>query len=185
MRQALLLMTALALPLSAEDSGCPTDAFMDVTRTAGAGESYPRPRLEVQCEEGSLVVLSNAIPHYRFVQITPNPLLELNRNYRMPLDPKLAEKPSPLPLFGPSGVAINGIPIFGPNEGPVPPPGFGDPVYNSIMDACMGAHGTGVPLPRTRPVLLRSRFRARRALADPRLCGRRLPRLRPVRVRRH
>ena len=138
MRQVLVLMAALALPMSAEDSGCPTDAFMDVTDTAGAGAGYPRPRLDVNCEEGSLVVFSNAIPHYRFVQITPNPLLELNRNYRMPLDARLAEEPSPLPLFGPSGVAINGIPIFGPNEGPVPAPGFGDPVYNSIMDACMG-----------------------------------------------
>ena len=29
-------------------------------------------------------------------------------------------------------------PLFGPNEGPVPPPGFGDPVYNAIMDSCMG-----------------------------------------------
>ena len=57
-------MTALALPISADDSGCPTDAFMDVTRVAGEGEDHPRPSLEVQCEEGSLVIFSNAIPHY-------------------------------------------------------------------------------------------------------------------------
>ena len=61
----------------------------------------------------------------------------------MPLDPNLAEEPSPLPFFGRSGVLINGIPIFGPNEGPVLPPGFGDPVYNSIMDECMGQTGRG------------------------------------------
>ena len=138
MKQLLICALALGVPLAADDSGCPTDAFMDVSQTAGAGDGYANPRLEVRCEDGSLVVSSNAIPHYEFVQITPNPLVELNRDYRMTLTPKLAEQPSPLPLLGPSGVAINGIPLFGPNEGPVPPPGFGDPIYNAIMDACMG-----------------------------------------------
>ena len=138
MKRLLICAMAFAWPLAGNDPGCPTDAFMDVSTTAGAGDGYARPRLEVKCEEDQLVVSSNAIPHYEFVQITPNPLVELNRDYRMPLRPKLAAVPSPLPLFGHSGVAINGIPIFGPNEGPVPPPGFGDPVYNAIMDACMG-----------------------------------------------
>ena len=127
----------LAMPTAAA-TPCPSDAFMDVSDSPGAGEGYARPRLEVKCEGGDLVVSSNAIPHYEFVQITPNPLVELNRDYRMPLNPKLAERPSPLPLLGPSGVAINGIPLFGPNEGPVPRPGFGDPIYNAIMDSCMG-----------------------------------------------
>ncbi len=138
MKQILICVLACALPLAADDTGCPTDAFMDVSKTAGAGDGYARPRLQIRCEEDTLVISSNAIPHYQFVQITPNPLVELNRDYRMPLSPKLAEEPSPLPLLGPSGVAINGIPLFGPNEGAVPPPGFGDPIYNAIMDACMG-----------------------------------------------
>ena len=43
-----------------------------------------------------------------------------------------------MPLLGTAGVAFNGIPFFGPNEGGVPYPGFGDPVFNSIMHACMG-----------------------------------------------
>lgn len=138
MKRFLICVLVIAWPLSGDEPGCPTAAFMDVSKTAGAGDGYAKPRLEVTCEEDKLVVSSNAIPHYEFVQITPNPLLELNRDYRMPLRPKLAEKPRPLPLFGHAGVAINGVPIFGPNEGPVPPPGFGDPVYNAIMDACMG-----------------------------------------------
>jgi len=128
----------LALPATAASTPCPSGAFMDVSNSPGAGKGYARPLVEAKCDGEELVVSSNAIPHYEFVQITPNPLVELKRDYRMPLDPKLAEQPSPLPLFGPSGVAINGIPLFGPNEGPVPPPGFGDPVYNAIMDSCMG-----------------------------------------------
>jgi len=133
-----VLLAALAVPLVAQESPCPTDVFLDVGRFPGAGDDYPKPRIEVECEEDTLVVRSNGIPHYEFVQITPNPLLETNREYRFPLRPEVAEEPTPIPLLGTVGVAINGIPFFGPNEGGVPYPGFGDPVYNSIMDACMG-----------------------------------------------
>lgn len=134
----LACLLAAAFALGAEAGPCPTEAFLDVGQYAGAGEGYPKPRLAVECDDDTLVVSSNAIPHYEFVQITPNPLVELNRDYRFPLRPTLAETPSPLSLLGPSGVAINGIPLFGPNEGPVPYPGFGDPIYNAIMDRCMG-----------------------------------------------
>ena len=134
----LLLLAVVAVPLAAEDLPCPTDVFLDVEQFPGAGADYPRPWIEVECADDTLVVRSNGVPHYEFVQITPNPLLETNREYRFPLRPKLAEMPTPIPLLGTVGVAINGIPFFGPNEGGVPYPGFGDPIYNSIMDACMG-----------------------------------------------
>ena len=134
----LLLLAVVAVPLAAEDLPCPTDVFLDVEQFPGAGDDYPRPQIEVECADDTLVVRSNGIPHYEFVQITPNPLLETNREYRFPLRPKLAAMPTPIPLLGTVGVAINGIPFFGPNEGGVPYPGFGDPIYNSIMDACMG-----------------------------------------------
>ena len=138
MRKLITCIFAIALPVMAADPACPGEAFLDVSQFPGAGDGFPKPRLEVRCEPETLVVSSNAIPHYEFVQITPNPLVELNRDYRMPLHPKLAEEPSPLPLLGPTGVAINGVPLFGPNEGPVPRPGFGDPVYNAILDDCLG-----------------------------------------------
>ena len=134
----LLLLAVVAVPLAAEDLPCPTDVFLDVEQFPGAGDDYPKPQIEVECADDTLVVRSNGIPHYEFVQITPNPLLETNREYRFPLRPKLAEMPTPIPLLGTVGVATNGIPFFGPNEGGVPYPGFGDPIYNSIMDACMG-----------------------------------------------
>ncbi len=92
----------------------------------------------MRCGEDTLLVSSNSIPHHEFVQITPNPLAEPDRVHRIPIKPKLPEEPSPIPLFGPAGVAINGIPIFGRNEGAVPSPGFGDPVYNAVVDTCKG-----------------------------------------------
>ena len=133
-----LPLAVMAATLAAQDQPCPTDVFLDVGSFPGAGDDYPKPRIEVECADDTLIVRSNGIPHYEFVQITPNPLLETNREYRLPLSPQLAEKPTPIPLLGTVGVAINGIPFFGPNEGGVPFPGFGDPIYNSIMDACMG-----------------------------------------------
>ncbi len=138
MPRILITLLALALPLAAQDSGCPTDVFLDVSKYPGAGGAYAKPTLDVECEGDTLIVRSNGIPHYEFVQITPNPLIVSNRIYRISLSPKLAEKPTPIPLLGTVGVAINGIPFFGPNEGGIPFPGFGDPIYNSIMDACMG-----------------------------------------------
>ncbi len=125
-------------PASMLGAPCPTDAFADLSSSPGAGPGYPAPYVEARCTDESLVISSNAIPHYEFVPMTPNPLVALPRDYRFPLRPVLAEQPGPLPLLGPSGVAINGIPLFGPNEGPVPPPGYGDPVFNQIMDSCMG-----------------------------------------------
>lgn len=134
----LFRILLLAAPVAAAAANCPVDEFLDVGAHPGAGAGYPAPQVAVSCEDDELVVRSNAIPHYEFVPVTPNPLRALDREYRMPLRPALAEEPSPLPLLGPSGVAVNGIPLFGPNEGPVPAPGFGDPIFNAIMDDCMG-----------------------------------------------
>ena len=134
-----LILLALASLGAAQSDPCMADAFLDVSEAPGAGPAYPRPRVEATCEGDQLVVRSNGIPHYEFVQVTPNPLLERNNEFRLPAKPELAEAPIPIPLLGGIGVAVNGIVIFGPNEGPVPAEEqFGDPVFNAIMDACMG-----------------------------------------------
>ena len=134
-----LILLALASLGAAQSDPCMADAFLDVSEAPGAGPAYPRPRVEATCEGDQLVVRSNGIPHYEFVQVTPNPLLERNNEFRLPSKPELADTPVPIPLLGGIGVAVNGIVIFGPNEGPVPAEEqFGDPVFNAIMDACMG-----------------------------------------------
>ncbi len=114
-------------------------AMLDVSESPGAGPGYPRPRVDASCEGDDLVVRSNGIPHYEFVQVTPNPLLEQDNEYRVPAKPALAGGKTPIPLLGTIGFAVNGMAIFGPNEGPVPAEEqFGDPIFNAIMDACMG-----------------------------------------------
>ena len=137
-RLPLLLLLTAGLA-AAQSVPCLSDAFLDVSDAPGAGPAYPRPRVDAECDGDQLVVRSNGIPQYEFVQVTPNPLKEQDYEFRLPASPQRARAPIPIPLLGGIGVAVNGVVIYGPNEGPVPTQEqFGDPIFNSIMDACMG-----------------------------------------------
>ncbi len=139
MARAFLLLLLIAGLASAQSSPRLADAFLDVSKSPGAGLAYPKPRVEAECEGDQLVARSNGIPHYEFVQITPNPLREHDYEFRLPRNPQLAEQQTPIPLLGSIGFAVNGVVIFGPNEGPAPiEEQFGDPIFNAIMDTCMG-----------------------------------------------
>lgn len=139
-RFTLLSLLSVTFSIAAAQSPpCLADAFLDVSNAPGPGPGFPQARVEANCDGDDLVVRSNAIPHYEFVQITPNPLKEQDQEFRIPAKPMLARQPTPIPLLGTIGIAVNGIAIFGPNEGPVPEEEqFGDPIFNAIMDTCMG-----------------------------------------------
>ncbi len=118
---------------------CPSGAFLDVASGPGAGAGYPSPTLSVSCAGDRLVVESNGIPHYTFVPMTPNPLVAQDVVVSLPLHPATAAAESPIPLLGTIGIAVNGIPIFGPNEAAMPAnQAWGDPIYNAIVDGCLG-----------------------------------------------
>ncbi len=118
---------------------CGATHLLDVSKFAGAGEQYAKPSVEGACEGDEFIIRSNGIPHYEFVQITPNPLTEQKNEVRVPRHPKIAEEPTSIPFLGTIGIAVNGIVLYGPNEGPVPAvERFGDPIFNAIMDECMG-----------------------------------------------
>jgi hypothetical protein len=122
-------------------SDCPqSDAFMDISNVDGPGTGYADPELTVTCLDESVIVQSNGMPHYTFQPMTPNPLQEQAFDWSFPRYPEVAASPTEIPLLGTAGVAINGIPIYGPNEGPQPDP-FGDPIYNNLLDWCMGHTG--------------------------------------------
>lgn len=134
------------------DGDCPQAAhFLDIETSQGAGGNYPDPTLSVTCEDDYLLVEGNGIPHYTFVQTTPNALTAANHAYQIPLNPQVADAPTDIPLLGFVGVAVNGAPFFGPNEGGIPQAEqFGDPIYNNdnssasadgsgtLMDGCLG-----------------------------------------------
>ena len=136
MTRTCLLLLLSSVAAQAQPSPCLADAFLDVSDASRAGPKYPRPRVEAACEGGDLVVRSDGIPHYEFVQVTPNPLKEQDYVFRLPAKTRFASEP--IPLLGDIGLAVNGIVIFGPNEGPVPAEvQFGDPNFNAIIYTCM------------------------------------------------
>ena len=125
-----------------EDAGvdaCPADRFV-VPSADPANGDYPAPTLDARCEGDELVVTSNGIIGYRFVPLTPNDLAPQDWSWRIPLEPTWLEEPVAIPLLGVAGFSVTGLPFYGPNEGAFPDP-FGDPVYNSIVDTCLGHTG--------------------------------------------
>ena len=132
------------------DENCPTHvkaAFLDVSQAPGPGEQYNMmPRLQVSCTNGNLVINSNSVPHYSFIPMTPNDLVERDEEWRVPLEPTLdpSREPTNIGANGPvvlgyMGFTNTGLNIFGPTEGGQPAnQAYGDPVYNNILDDCGG-----------------------------------------------
>jgi len=134
---------AVATPSPTPGSGCTqADTFLDVSAAPGAGSSYPKPTLSVNCSSSTVAVSSNGIPHYQFVSVTPNGLQEHDRTYTFPRNPAVAGSTTAVPCLGTAGVTVNGLPFFGPNEAQMPDP-YGDPVVNAILDECTGHTAQG------------------------------------------
>jgi hypothetical protein len=121
-------------------SDCPqADTMLDVSKAPGAGPGYPKPTLSASCTATIFVVESNNIPPYTFVQTTPNPLQAQMNHWEIPRNPVEAAQTTAVPMLGLAGFSVNGQPFFGPNEGAQPAAeAYGDPVYNGIMDPCLG-----------------------------------------------
>ncbi|NDH46317.1 MAG: YHYH protein [Acidimicrobiia bacterium] len=122
---------------------CPTMVFPDLSDVAGPGGDYAMPSVAVECTDTELVVTSNGMPGYEFVEMTPNGLQEQNWEWRVALKPEVADEPTSIvDVLGPLGFTTTGLPIYGPTEGPMPErEAFGDPVYNGLLDDCGGHTG--------------------------------------------
>lgn len=129
---------------AAEGAGaCPTDEFPDLSGSAGAGEGYAQPSLAVSCTDDELVVTSNGMISYEFEPMTPNALAEQDWEWRVPLQPELAEETTTMAgRLGTIGFSVTGLPIYGAMEGAMPEAeAYGDPIYNGIVDDCQGHTG--------------------------------------------
>ncbi len=135
-----IVPTDTALPALGE---CPTAVFPDLSAVAGPGGDYAMPVVTVECVDGEVVVTSNGMPGYEFVEMTPNGLQEQTWEWRVPLRPEVADQPNSIvDVLGPLGFTTTGLPIYGPTEGPMPErEAYGDPVYNGLLDGCGGHTG--------------------------------------------
>ena len=143
-RTASKTLTVSAPVTSGTAAGCAsTYKFVDLSSAPGAGSGYAKPKVAASCSNGTLTVTSNGIIGYTFVAKTPNALKEQAYTWKVTTSPKVAASSTSIEnQLGTVAFTVTGIPIFGPMEGPVPQQeAFGDPVYNNILDTCMGHTG--------------------------------------------
>ena len=82
----------------------------------GLDRAYDAPRLEVSCDD-DLMVSANGLPHYSFVQTTPNALRSQNFNWVVPRLPELAMDTSTIPLLGTVAFSVKmGFPFMVPTR---------------------------------------------------------------------
>ncbi len=125
---------------AASQADCPTENFIHVTADP-ANSAYAAPELNVTCTATSLIVSANGIPSYEFVSLTPNGLSAQNYQWEIPLNPVAAETETAVPLTGPIGIAVNGMPLFAPNE--APQDNYGDAYLDGLLDYCNGHTAQG------------------------------------------
>lgn len=119
------------------DTNCEEAATLQQYDAATENSSYAAPYVEGACTSDTFQIASNDIPHFEFVAITPNGLSEQDDFYEIPLEGVLASSPQDIAFLGEVAVTVTGLRIYGPNEGPEPD-AYGDPVYNDIVDRCLG-----------------------------------------------
>jgi hypothetical protein len=126
---------------STDGDACPDEVFLveEVNSYEQSGGA-PDPELEVACTDDTLVVASNNIPNFEFVQMTPNDLEAQDNVYEIPLEPTEADTPGAMGL-GTVGVTVTGLDVFGAFE--APQDGYRDPYLDGLLDFCNGHTAPG------------------------------------------
>lgn len=88
-----------------------------VTRGSANAELVD-PEVSAVCINDTVTVTSNGIPDFPYIQTSPGVPESNIVDYVFPATPTPAEVFTAIPIVGEIGVAINGIPIYGPTEGP-------------------------------------------------------------------
>jgi hypothetical protein len=97
-------------------STCVEIAATFVTR-GSANADLPDPTVSATCDGDTVVVTSNGIPDFTYVETSPGSPGENNAEYLLPATPVVADQTTAVALLGAVAIAINGVPIFGPTEG--------------------------------------------------------------------
>lgn len=87
-------------------------------QTAGsANADLPDPEVAATCDDDVVVVTSNGIPDFPYIETSPGTPNATDLEFSFPVNPVVADEPSDVPALGPLGVALNGVPIYGQAEG--------------------------------------------------------------------
>lgn len=96
------------------DCEATASTFRDVE---SANDNLDAPELAATCEGDTVVVTSNAIPDFTYVATSPGDPAAQDLTFNLPATPTEAAEPGEIPLLGALGVAVDGVPIYGPTEG--------------------------------------------------------------------
>ncbi len=87
------------------------------TTRGSANADLDDPEVEASCEGGDVVVTSNGIPDYTYIETSPGQPTDRGHSFSFPSSPTVADTVTAIPYIGTSAVTLGGIPIFGPTEG--------------------------------------------------------------------
>ncbi len=109
---------------TSDDSGQAVDPPADCDGVAASfstdGSANPDladPAVSATCDGTDVVVNSNGIPDYTYIETSPGQPNEQDLEFRFPSEPTMADETTDVPLLGSIAVATNGVPIYGPTEG--------------------------------------------------------------------
>ena len=107
--------TTTTTDFAASNGDCEAMAatFRDVE---SANPDSPDPELTATCDGDVLSVTSNAIPDYLYIATTPEELQASTVALKLAVSPTVADVPGEVPALGTIGIAVNGVPIYGPTE---------------------------------------------------------------------
>ncbi|MFK7891883.1 MAG: YHYH protein [Granulosicoccus sp.] len=96
---------------------CEEIATKFVTR-GSANAELDDPSVSATCEGDTVTVRANGIPDFPYIATSPGVPQGNDTEYVFPATPAPADQATEIPIVGAIGVAINGVPISGPTEGP-------------------------------------------------------------------
>ncbi|MFK7992814.1 MAG: YHYH protein [Granulosicoccus sp.] len=118
---------------------CEDIAMKFVTRgSANDDLGLPEPEVSASCVDDNVIVTSNQIPDFPYIETSPGSPRAFDLEYTIPATPIQSTDVIPVPVIGPLGIAINGIPIYAATEGT-----GGDVLSMPNFIECGGHNGPG------------------------------------------
>ncbi len=118
---------------------CPTEKFLDLSNFQQNDIDQTPAFDKIYCNQNYVIIESNGMPTYKAERITPNNISAQNYQWKIPLNPIIANSPTEVPYLGPIAVTVTGLPIYAPNE--ARDLGYGDAKLDNILDDCGGHIG--------------------------------------------
>lgn len=100
----------------ASGTDCETTAAL-FSAGPSVNDDLAAPESSAVCDGDSIVVNSNGIPDYTYIESSPGTPDAADLEFVIPATAEMASEATAVPLLGPAAVSLTGLPIYGPTEG--------------------------------------------------------------------